>query len=334
MEDQGRNYNLHKDNPYVGRRARLRMARRERLKRFLVKTAMGIILLTASSVALSEAIKQAADDNITELKNLNDSYYEEDYDNLNDVALGELEAAYGDNQKDENNVNEVPEEKTEEQILIQKYCDIFEVRYDVVYPIIARLTNDFTDPSYLSDYAIDGSTMKGYYIQCGSKEEAILIRVRAISQVPERYGTTLEEVASNKEYQSDMDYAHQVGYFSTVLEVDPCISYAICMAETGFTKGVAASKNNPSGIRFGDDFASFPNITVGIIEQICESKKHAVNDRVTPEDIKPYHAPDGDGEVNNYWLDNVNYYYEYATEHYEELFDLPTVSYTTSTFSI
>ena len=78
------------------------------------------------------------------------------------------------------------------------------------------------------------------------------------------------------------------------------------------------TKNNPSGIKFGSEWAVFPSPAAGFIEQACELLKYKIDGLESIADIGTIHAPLSDG--NYEWVGNVTAIYNEALENYESLF--------------
>lgn len=216
------------------------------------------------------------------------------------------------------------ERLSEEKRYIEFYCAIYGLNYESVYQALSDITNNFTDESYLTNYDIGESILKGKYIKCENKEMAILIAVRNIYYAPERYGCPKENLNTGIEFKTEVDYSHQIGYLSNVLGINPALNWAICNAESSFSSDLFLYGHNPSGLNFGNGFEHFPSITAGFIEQSLELLKHKRAGRTTIESIGAVHAPvyeDSDGNlVNSHWIPNVTGGYSTATKNYDSFF--------------
>lgn len=316
---------LQDNNPYNGKKIRKFIIFRNDMCRIL--TAFGLVGVTlCGSWVLADSNKiesqaQVSSYNIQSI-NHNVKYF-------NELAIKQLEesvkAKIGEEISknpnkflDENVQEESKVEETEEEKYIKLYCDVYGINYDKVYAKLAELTDNFMDEEYLNNYVIGESMMKGRHVDCNSKEMAILLAVRSIAQLPEEYGFTDADLVTGKEYETDLDYSHQIGYVSNVLGVDPALNYAICRTECGFKSEMFLTKNNPSGIKFGSEWAVFPSPAAGFIEQACELLKYKIDGLESIADIGTIHAPLSDG--NYEWVGNVTAIYNEALENYESLF--------------
>lgn len=212
---------------------------------------------------------------------------------------------------------------TEEEQYIKLYSDIYSLDYNQVYELLSNMTSNFKDPSYLNNYIIGDSMMKGLFVQCTSKEEAILLIVRSLSQTPEKYGLKKGQLDTGIEYVSDLDYSHQIAYVSNVVGIDPALNYAICKTECGFTSSMFLNKHNPSGIKFSGSYASFPSSMAGFIEQALELLKYQLKGKTTIKEIGSIHAPISE-PTNKGWVSSVTSIYNQANKNYSELFNLET----------
>lgn len=208
---------------------------------------------------------------------------------------------------------------TEEEQYIQFYSDIYGIDSNQVYQILSELTNDFEDEAYLKQYKIGKSMLKGKTIQCKSKEMAILIAVRSIYFSPEQYGKTYGELNTNIPYKSEQSYAQQIAYVSEVVGVDPALHYAICQSECGFNSSMFLNQHNPSGIKFGENYVTFPSTTAGFIEQALELLKYQNMGITSIEGIGAYHAPNEHNE-NPDWIPNVTSIYGQVNLQRETMF--------------
>lgn len=208
----------------------------------------------------------------------------------------------------------------EERKLIKLYSDIYSLDSQIVYQTLSELTDHFKDQNYVENHIIGDSMVKGHFIACETKEKAILIAVRTIAQNPEKFGLKYSDLVIDNKYQSDMDYSHQIAYISNVVGVDPALNYAICRAECGFNSPMFLKKNNPSGLRFSNEYATFPSTMAGFIEQALELLKHQLSGRTTIEQIGNIHANVKYDPINASWVSNVKGAYYEAIKDYEILF--------------
>lgn len=209
--------------------------------------------------------------------------------------------------------------------LIRELCDIYHVNYDVVYPFIKELTNDFTSEQYVSG-CIDGVTCKGVPVVANSDRELLVYMVRSIKQLPSKLGISTEGLYENSGYQSGSNYLEQISKVSNDLGVDRCLMYAIVQSETCFNSELFMDSNNPAGIRNEGEWWRFDTKEEGFYELGMELLKYYRMIGVSPsevnshviEQIRDIHAPLSDG--NEHWLPNVLENYEYAVVNENALF--------------
>lgn len=226
----------------------------------------------------------------------------------------------------ENSQEEAIEEEVEEEVIdedmqnrklwIQKYSDIFQVDADIVYERLDELSNHFEDPNYLDGY-IPNLTCKGQEVHASCEEVLILYFVRCVKQLPNQLGIE-EDVSIQNGYTSTSDYASQIGYFASLLEVDPCLVYAIIQAETGWDSDLFLNTNNPAGLVKDGSWWTFSSKEEGFIELMLEIQKYNRMGAYTIQEIGNIHAPVEDGNEN--WVPLVTQIYEEVSSKQEELF--------------
>jgi len=211
--------------------------------------------------------------------------------------------------------------------VIRHLCDIYQVDYQTTYNKLRELTNDFTSDDYLNGH-INGVTCKGSDVYANSEEELLTYAVRAIKQMPERFGLG-ESIHIHNGYSSGDDYYAQISDVSEILGVDRNLMYAIIRSETGFNSALFNESNNPAGLRGingVDEWWRFENKEEGFLEFGMELLKYY---RLIGEDpsnvdadvirqIGDIHAPLSDGNDN--WLPNVLDCLEYAQSNEYSLF--------------
>lgn len=211
--------------------------------------------------------------------------------------------------------------------LIKHLCDIYQVDYATTYRVIKEITEDFSAPEYLDGRCI-GITCKGVEVQASSEEELLVYIVRAIKQVPQRFGLD-ESIHIHNGYNSGTDYYAQISDVCEVLGVDRNLMYAIVRSETGFNSELFNNSNNPAGLRGVngvDEWWQFDTKEEGFLEFGMELLKYYRKLGISPNDISPetikaignIHAPVSDGNDN--WLPNVLSCLEYAQSNEYQLF--------------
>lgn len=224
-----------------------------------------------------------------------------------------------DYKKNDNNIfkeslKEVENEKTEEA-LIKYYSDVYSLDYNIVYNIISDLTNEFTDENYINNNVIGDSTMKNKYVDCESKDLAILIAVRNIFYLHDNYGYSADEIKTTVEFESGLSYSAQIAKSCDVIGVDKCMAYAISDYSCDFENEDFNSNNNPASITFSSELASFPSKEAGFIELGLELLKYNMAGNETVADISTYFAPN-----STKWIDDVTASYELVSNSSEDLF--------------
>ena len=199
---------------------------------------------------------------------------------------------------------------TEEQVrqeLVKKYCDIYQINYDVVYQRLVELTDNFTSQNFIDGY-IEGVTCKGEVVYAESEEELFLYFCRCAKQLPNNIRLDTTNLYVDNDYESTNSYGEDINYYANVLDEDPILIYSIVQAETSFNSELFLEYNNPAGIRFGGpSFEHFSTKEEGFIEIILEVKKYRRMGAETLEEIRDIHAPLSDGNYD--WLGNVSEIY-------------------------
>lgn len=206
-------------------------------------------------------------------------------------------------------VKDIVHEETEQEKIIKKYCDIYQVDFDVVYEKICELTENFTNESYLNDLHIEGIVCKSKDVYARSEEELLLLAVRCIKQKPELLGLTEQDIRIKNGYDSGTNYVAMINEISKVLNSDRVLIYAIFQAETSFNSDIFFSHNNPGGMK--DDEGNwwyFDNKYQGFIELCLEVRKYNDMGAYSIEEIACIHAPLEDNNEN--WIPNVTSVYE------------------------
>lgn len=224
--------------------------------------------------------------------------------------------------------HEVPEEQEIDVNgdLIREICNIYHVNYDVVYPFIKGISDNFSSQQYLNG-TLNGVTCKGQEVCASSDRELLIYTVRTIKQLPQQIGISTEGLYGG-DYQSGSDFANQISKVASDLGINRCLMYAIVQSETSFNSDLFINSNNPAGIKGIDgSWWVFDTKEEGFYELGMEILKYyrmiGIDPSVVNEDviskIRDIHAPLSDG--NQDWLPNVVSNYEYALMNEATLFD-------------
>lgn len=226
----------------------------------------------------------------------------------------------------------IEEEQINEE-LIRELCNIYQVNYDVVYPFIKDLTNNFTSEGYING-CIEGVTCKGVLVEASSERELLVYVVRCIKQLPGQLGVSTDSLYVNNGYESGVDYLSMIDKVCRDLGVNRCLMYAIVQSETSFNSDLFMNSNNPAGLRNDGEWWKFDTKEEGFYELGMEILKYYRKIGISPTQVNSdiirqigeIHAPVEDGNAN--WLPNVLENYEYAMLNEAALFNSPGQSYT------
>ena len=226
----------------------------------------------------------------------------------------------------------VNDEEQEIKEIIRKYCDIYNVNYDIVYDLLVNMTDNFSSDDFYEG-RIDGIRCKGADVEADSNEELLIYAIRHIKQLPEDFGLTKEDLYVDSNFVDSKDYFAEIKYYSRVFGLDECLVAAIVQSETGFDSDLFNNINNPAGLRASkDEWWAFDNKAQGFIELCLEIRKYyskigyshfEVNDDIIAL-IGDEHAPKEDNNI--YWLGNVISNYHMYVEHYVEYFSIDSDS--------
>ena len=213
--------------------------------------------------------------------------------------------------------------------VIKHLCDIYQVDFNQTYNKLVELTDNFSGLDYTKG-CIKGVTCKGVDVHASSEEELLLYAVRAIKQLPERFGLNPNTLYIDNGYDSGTDYFAQISDICEILGLDRNLMYAIVQSECGFNSEMFNTINNPAGLRGvngKDPWWVFQNKEEGFIELGMEMLKYYRSvgrnplnvDSDTIRLIGDIHAPVSDGNKN--WVPNVLINLEYAQNNENELFN-------------
>ena len=212
---------------------------------------------------------------------------------------------------------------------IKHLCDIYQVDFNQTYRKLEELTDNFSGTDYAKG-CIKGVTCKGIEVKASSEEELLLYAVRAIKQLPERFGLDPKTLYIDNGYESGTDYLAQISDICEILGLDRNLMYAIVQSECGFDSEMFNTINNPAGLRGvngTDPWWVFQTKEEGFIELGMEMLKYYRSvgrnpssvDAETIRLIGDIHAPLSDGNKN--WVPNVLINLEYAQNNEPSLFN-------------
>ena len=208
--------------------------------------------------------------------------------------------------------------------IIKKYCDIYNLNYNLVYELLANMTDNFSSDDFYEG-RIDGIRCKGEEVEADSNEELLIYAIRHIKQIPEDFDISIDDLYEDSGYVDNSDYFAEIKYYSRVFGLDECLVAAIVQSETGFDSDLFNDYNNPAGLKASrDEWWNFDNKAQGFIELCLEIRKYysqigyshfEVNDDIIAL-IGDKHAPLSDN--NPYWVSNViSNYHMYQDDYYE-----------------
>lgn len=220
----------------------------------------------------------------------------------------------------------VNDDKQEIKDIIKKYCDIYNLNYDLVYELLVNMTDNFSSDDFYEG-RIDGIRCKGEEVEADSNEELLIYAIRHIKQIPEDFDLSIDDLYEDSGYVDNSDYFAEIKYYSRIFGLDECLVAAIVQSETGFDSDLFNDYNNPAGLKASrDEWWNFDNKAQGFIELCLEIRKYysqigyshfEVNDDIIAL-IGDKHAPLSDN--NPYWVSNVISNYHMYQDDYSEYF--------------
>ena len=220
----------------------------------------------------------------------------------------------------------VNDDKQEIKDIIKKYCDIYNLNYDLVYELLANMTDNFSSDDFYEG-RIDGIRCKGEEVEADSNEELLIYAIRHIKQIPEDFDISIDDLYEDSGYVDNSDYFAEIKYYSRIFGLDECLVAAIVQSETGFDSDLFNDNNNPAGLKESKDkWWDFDNKAQGFIELCLEIRKYysqigyshfEVDDDIIAL-IGDKHAPLSDN--NPYWVSNVISNYHMYQDNYSDYF--------------
>ena len=215
----------------------------------------------------------------------------------------------------------------------QYYCDIYQVKKDLIYQKADMLTNHFTSTEWIENYHIPGTRTGSKERIASSSELGILLFVRHVKQIPNDFGFTNEEIACDQTYELHSSYEEFTEKTCNLLDhLDSSLCQAIQYHETGHYNLEVDSfreHHNPAGIRDSNgDYWHFDNVAEGILELAIQLEYNYLIDRdIVSFDsieeqivkIQEIYCPLSDERdvygLNQYWVQGVtDCYYEIVHE--------------------
>ena len=148
-------------------------------------------------------------------------------------------------------------ETTKEAILF--YSKVFELDENISSKVIKDIIGN-------EEYSLD-QEIEINDTEYNSLEEGISRILCDLSNYPDEYGYSEEEVRNYDGYELDYYYAEELIYkFSNVLDVNPYIALSIAYGESGrgLNSYIFVNNHNPGGIVSGNGFATFRNEAAGM----------------------------------------------------------------------
>ena len=138
---------------------------------------------------------------------------------------------------------------------IKLYTDMFEVRYDLVSPIIYEKI--YSNPDFYSDFTIDNVSYPNLH-------EAIFFQVLDVVYHPGKYGYNDDDLKSNKDWETDLSAEELTRIIADWFDENPFFVLAIEYTECGtdMSSKNYLINNNPAGI---GPHKKFRNKATGII---------------------------------------------------------------------
>ena len=199
--------------------------------------------------------------------------------------------------------------------IIDKYSKIYNVNSSVVYNKIAELTNNFSSDDYINKKTIDGVTCKGKQVYANSYEELLMLAVRSIAQLPDRFSINYNDLHNCSYYVSSEDYALEISHIAKLFNIDRCLVYAIIHTETNFVSDLFIKRNNPAGLMEDAKYRTFSSKEEGFIELCTEIRKYNEKGAYTLEEMAQLHC-----EGNPRWAPTVREVYNSLKAKEKEIF--------------
>lgn len=204
--------------------------------------------------------------------------------------------------------------------LVKKYCDIYEIDFDIAYNKLCELTDNFTSEDFMNRGHIPGVTCNKQEVYTENKELAILVAIRHFKQIPGDFGLKKDELYTGVHYESEESYEMIIAKYAELFGISEYrdLAYGIWFSETGGNSRLLVEDNNFGGLKDGDGMASYANREMGGIEFIVTISKFVDMGKTTPVELQGNYAPsfENDGEQ---WVANVEWNMMKADSVYENI---------------
>ena len=160
--------------------------------------------------------------------------------------------------------------KFECEKIIEKYCNIYGIKKDIVMDIVSEYSDSFISYEFQvnKDIFCTGEKYDSFDYQ-------ILMLVHELYAKPYNYGYKSEDVKCdyNIDELNDTTIKEYVYEISDILGIDKDIALAIACAESYFFEaGIATNNNNPFAMNSSNGFRCFENIYLGTAEGLINLK--------------------------------------------------------------
>lgn len=215
------------------------------------------------------------------------------------------------------------------KVLLQKYTDIYGLKFDIVFEKAKELTNNFSCDDFKNNNNITGTKILKTERSYSSLELGVLAFVRNIYQIPSDFNLAKEDIIDiYNNYQMTDKYEAKVKYYCELFgDLEPELCMAIIYSESGKNLDTDAflNKNNPAGLMnsSGEELSVFKNKEVGLIEAVSilnyqymvDKKLQKKKTEEVISTIKSSYAPNGVSNdpysLNENWTSNVSYFYKH-----------------------
>lgn len=162
--------------------------------------------------------------------------------------------------------------KYECEKVVEKYCNIYGIKKDVVMNVVNEYTDSFTSNEFQNnkDIFLTGEKYNNF-------DSQILMLVHDMYVNPYNFGYEFDEVKCeyNIAELNDTTIREYVYEISDILGLDKEIALAIACAESYyFEAGIATDNNNPFAMNSSNGFRRFENIYIGINEGLILLKQN------------------------------------------------------------
>lgn len=237
----------------------------------------------------------------------------------------------------ENPIVEVKKEEKTIEEMFAYYGKVFEINAEIAYQKAVEITNHFSDAEYVKTYTIGETTVYGekkdWSFYENGQEIGILAFMRDLRVEASKFGIDQESIFQKQAIEEKSIY-QLVAYFSEVFSTDPYIIYSIMSSECGqdFSSNAAISYHNYAGLMNGKTncLYFYPTKDFGVLEAVLNFKmkygflweqEDEIQNKMKKlqEMYAPLGAENDPTHLNQYWLENVSYFYQLYQE--QNIFD-------------